>query len=73
MNVIIEGANLLTGANLHMNTALGKGRPRSDAAECGVWSGSTLFAITRISIKNKMKKYSRHPKPKVKQEVDSSN
>ena len=21
-------------------------RPRSDAAECGVWSGSTLFAIT---------------------------
>ena len=27
-------------------------RPRSNAAECGVWSGSTLFALsTGISIK----------------------
>ena len=27
-------------------------RPRSDAAECGVWSGSTLFALnSEISLK----------------------
>ena len=30
-------------------------RPRSDAAERGVWSGSTLFALNSVSKKKKKK------------------
>ena len=38
-------------------------RPRSDAAERSIWSGSTVCLLTEMSIKNeiKMKKYTRHP------------
>ena len=47
-----------------------QGRPRSDAAELGVWSGFSLFAQrSSIRILNKNEKY--HPTP-LKFEIDLS-
>ena len=53
-------ANIITHLSLASHeTDIGKQcRPRSDAAERGVWSGSTLLALnTGISLKHGINKY----------------